>query len=262
MCGAIQALVPRIKIAPPNQLTVLPLDGSIETLDRDDYIGAAWSPTPRALAIMRAHGIAVPEVPDFDIIRRVNHREFALGLVPGLAVERFVRSTSELDFVITSNSNVTQWILKRPYGFSGRWRRIIQEPLEPADKTWIEASWNGYGGGVLIEPLVDIICDFVLHGDISRDGTIRFGRAVVQHCDEHGAWQKNTEASTTDLPTEDLHALENAGHISANALVKAGYWGPFGIDAYRWRDANGELQFRALGEINARYTMGWWQANL
>jgi hypothetical protein len=42
----------------------------------------------------------------------------------------------------------------------------------------------------------------------------------------------------------------------AGLLHEAGYFGPYGIDAYRYRlaDAHG---FCALGEINARYTMGF-----
>ena len=42
----------------------------------------------------------------------------------------------------------------------------------------------------------------------------------------------------------------------AKALFRAGYFGPFGIDGYRydWAGASG---FCALSEINARFTMDW-----
>jgi hypothetical protein len=39
--------------------------------------------------------------------------------------------------------------------------------------------------------------------------------------------------------------------------VGAGYYGPFGIDAFRWRDQNGKQQWNPRCEINARYSMGW-----
>jgi hypothetical protein len=39
-------------------------------------------------------------------------------------------------------------------------------------------------------------------------------------------------------------------------LVKADYFGPFGIDGYRYT-LDGASDFCALGEINARYTLGF-----
>ncbi|MCC7018590.1 MAG: hypothetical protein IT332_02465 [Ardenticatenales bacterium] len=40
------------------------------------------------------------------------------------------------------------------------------------------------------------------------------------------------------------------------ALAGAGYRGAFGIDAFRWRDAAERIRLHALGEVNARVTMG------
>ena len=41
------------------------------------------------------------------------------------------------------------------------------------------------------------------------------------------------------------------------ALAGAGYFGPFGIDAYRYRDRAGALRLQPRSEINARYSMGF-----
>jgi hypothetical protein len=41
----------------------------------------------------------------------------------------------------------------------------------------------------------------------------------------------------------------------AEVLRDAGYFGPFGIDAYRWRDGATQY-FNPRSEINARYSMG------
>jgi hypothetical protein len=43
----------------------------------------------------------------------------------------------------------------------------------------------------------------------------------------------------------------------AEALIRAGYFGPFGIDGYRWKDEHGTLRFNPRTDINARYSMGW-----
>jgi hypothetical protein len=42
----------------------------------------------------------------------------------------------------------------------------------------------------------------------------------------------------------------------AAALGREGYVGPFGIDAWRYRRADGALVLNPLGEINARMTFG------
>ena len=42
----------------------------------------------------------------------------------------------------------------------------------------------------------------------------------------------------------------------ASALRSAGYVGPFGIDAWRYRRDDGAIVLNPLGEINARMTFG------
>ncbi|MEZ4246848.1 MAG: hypothetical protein R3B99_01200 [Polyangiales bacterium] len=42
-----------------------------------------------------------------------------------------------------------------------------------------------------------------------------------------------------------------------HALAEAGYFGPFGVDAYEWRTPEGGRALRTLGEINARFCMDW-----
>ena len=43
----------------------------------------------------------------------------------------------------------------------------------------------------------------------------------------------------------------------AGGLGRAGYLGPFGIDAWRYRRPGGSETFQPLGEINGRLTFGW-----
>ena len=46
------------------------------------------------------------------------------------------------------------------------------------------------------------------------------------------------------------------GHRVARALQEIGYFGPLGIDAARYRTADGLERLRPIQDINARYTMG------
>jgi hypothetical protein len=55
-----------------------------------------------------------------------------------------------------------------------------------------------------------------------------------------------------EAPAGMMEAVEGAGR----ALERAGYAGPFGIDAWEYRGPGGSLAFNPLGEINARMTFG------
>ena len=57
--------------------------------------------------------------------------------------------------------------------------------------------------------------------------------------------QVPTEALTTELARV------------AGALCAAGYFGPFGLDAYTYRGGDGIVCLQPRSEINARYSMGF-----
>ena len=59
-------------------------------------------------------------------------------------------------------------------------------------------------------------------------------------------------AAPGELTDREQRALFDRAEATARALFEAGYFGPFGIDAYRYRDG-----FCAQSELNARYTMGF-----
>jgi hypothetical protein len=45
--------------------------------------------------------------------------------------------------------------------------------------------------------------------------------------------------------------------VVAEGLTAAGYFGPFGVDAYTYRDEERGVVLQRRSEINARYTMGF-----
>ena len=63
-------------------------------------------------------------------------------------------------------------------------------------------------------------------------------------------------SGATDFTDDERRALESATHAVGKRVAEHGYRGPFGIDAWRYRDADGETHFHPLGEINARLTFG------
>ena len=223
------------------------------------HAGRAWCPTPRALTAIARAGARVPAAPPIAVLRRVNHRRFCAELGQMLPGARYVTSRAELDETLAARDPT--WVLKRPFGFAGRGRlRVAGGSAAGADaatRSWIEASLAA-SEGLQVEPWVDRAGDFALHGHLSsKGGELALGDPTSQRCDETGAWVASARAAEEALSDVERAALTTATVEAAEALAAAGYFGPFGVDAFRWRDAGGTLHFNPRCEINARYSMGW-----
>jgi hypothetical protein len=252
------ALATRVgPLVPPGDVVVGPPplgDGAPRALA--GLLGRSFCPTPSALALLRRLGCASAPGPPFDVLRLVNHRAFhaALGLVlPGA---RFALSIDDVDSTLAAHAPASgAWLLKRPFGYAGRGRRRVTAPLDPAARAWVEASLRG-GGGLAVEPFVAITQDLALHGHVSRAGRIALGAPTRQRCDASGAWVATEPAGPGDLEPGERTALIDSAREAGEALGAAGYFGPFGVDAYRYEE-HGRAIFHPRSEINARYSMGW-----
>lgn len=221
------------------------------------YGGAAWCPTPSAIAALEAVGAEPPKGPGLEALRRVNHRGFCAELGQTLLGARYEREPDAIFALAATPSPSGAWLLKRPYGFVGRGRlRVHAGSLGEAERGWVLASLRG-GEGLQIEPWVERAGDFALHGWVSPKGGFRLGEPTEQLCDERGAWVESRPAPPGSLDAPERHALLDEGERTAEALARAGYFGPFNIDAFRWRDEGGAARFNPRCEINARYSMGW-----
>jgi hypothetical protein len=218
----------------------------------EGLIGRAWCPTPMALASLRQRGVEPEPHPDATILRRVNHRLFAHELGGGLADQSYVRTRAALLASVGDYSRL--WLLKRPLGFAGRGQLRIIGPLTEKQMTWVDASLKR--DGLLLEPLVKPTLEVSLHGFIWRDGRHELGRICAQSISERGAFRGVRLSEPGDLAPSEHAAFTERADAVARALAHAGYFGPFGVDGYRYtlNDASG---FCALSEINARYTLGF-----
>ena len=220
------------------------------------YIGQAWCPTPTAVDRLREVGATLPAFPTLAVLRQVNHRRFCAELGQTLPEAAFVTSEQQL-LKVAAASQTSSWLLKRPFSFSGRHRLRCPLPTQaPHHRKWIDATFR-LGDGLQMEPWVERVVDCVQHGHIDQQGAIRLGSPAIQECDERGAWQGTRLATAEDLDDRETLLLRDAAQDCAQALAAAGYFGPFGIDSFKWRDASGLLHWNRHGDINARYTMGW-----
>jgi hypothetical protein len=215
-------------------------------------IGRAWCPTPMALASLRQRGVEPEPHPDATILRRVNHRLFAHELGGGLPDQAYVRDRSELALVLGRSER--RWLLKRPLTFAGRGQLRALGPLTQKQEDWIAASFSH--DGLLLEPQVLPLLELSLHGFVWPDGRHELGRICVQQLSARGHFQAIRLAQAEELLAGEADAFAERAEAAARALHVAGYFGPFGIDGYRY-DLEGRVGFCALSELNARYTLGF-----
>jgi hypothetical protein len=219
--------------------------------------GRVWCPTPRALARLREAGATVPDVAPVDVVRRVNERTFATELAAGeLEPTLLARSIAEVEVLVAQPGPTGRWRLKRGLGASGRGQRSVAAgALSAEDRGWLARSLRG--GAVHVEPEVRIEREVAVYGWAHRDGRVTLTGLRGQTTDSRGGFLRCGRMGVEDLGVIHARAFLETAERVGEALVRAGYHGPFGTDGYLHRDPGGALRVRALSEINARYCMGW-----
>lgn len=257
LTARVEALLPTLRstgLVAPGDVVIWPSNA-----DAGGREGRAWCPTRWALVQLERAGAKVPRAPSMDVLLRVNHRRFAHELGQALPGAGFAEHAHELEALLDRGASVSAedaWVLKRPLGYAGRGRRKISARTRlPADDAWIEASLRA--GGVQVEPWVQRELDVGLHGFVDEHGTLTIGQPTVQDIDAQGQWRATRVAEAGALQPGELERLARTLEQTGAALHDAGYFGPFGVDAFRWRAPDGSVHFQPRSEINARYSMGW-----
>ncbi len=220
------------------------------------YLGVAWCPTPSALDALKYAGADLEPTPSLECLRRVNHRQFHAELGQLLPDARFAsdEASARASLLVPRHDG---WMVKRGFGFAGRSNRRFPPAPAADDWRWLEHAFHD--GGVQIEPFLPLIAEYSLHGHIAPSGATKYGVPCVKL---DAATPSYSRASGDELTDGERAALfEQAASVS-QALHAAGYWGPFGIDAFRYQTSAGP-RFNPRSEINARHTlayasgMGW-----
>ena len=194
-------------------------------------------------------------IPPSELLRRVNHRRFAqeLGAGPPGAILRGHRRPARPG---RCRKSVVPWLLKRPLGFAGRGQLRLRTKISAAEQTWIDASLAD--DGLALEPLVEPLAEYSLHGFLWRDGHYELGRPCVQ-VTEHGAFQLARLAQASDLGPAEEHEPSGPRHRSGGCARAPALLRPLSESTPIATAAalRRQCHFCALSEINARYTMAF-----
>ena len=215
-----------------------------------------FCPTPRALAQLETLGFTRPEAPALSVLRRVNDRAFCAQLGQCLPCASFVSDMDALEHRLAIASPTGRYVIKRAFSFAGREQRRVQNGvLDASTKGFCERSFAS-GEGVQIEPWVERLADFSRHAYLTRAGALTIGPTREQRCDEHGRFL-GVALDAPSVTQAEAKRLADELQLVAAALEAAGYFGPFGIDGFRYRMPDGSVAFNPRCEINARFTMGY-----
>ena len=236
-------------------------EGELTAVERErvhGLEGLAWSPTPRALARLTAAGARPVAAPALDVLRTVNARPFAVAVrapLAGASFAKLVVVTLEEALAALARPAADGWLVRRTFGAAGRGRRRIAAGRPTgAELAWLMASLRR--GALVIEPWVQVTCEYTRSAWVTTCGEVVISPPCFQETTREGAWTRTEQAECGAVSREDDARLEEAVAVAGAALARAGYFGPFGIDAFRHKSARGEV-LNPLSEINARFTMDW-----
>ena len=171
-----------------------------------------------------------------------------------------VESLSELDRILQGAPPA--WVVKAPLSASGR-SRFIGKSVErsgpaladPKARRTVERLF-GHHGPLLFEPWMERTADFGVSALLGPDH-LKIVGIHGQRIDQKGQFAGID--LHPDLSLQDRGRLLETVEAVAEKLREAGYVGPFGIDAWRYRTGTGTAAgavLHPLGEINARMTFG------
>jgi hypothetical protein len=211
-----------------------------------------WCPTPSALAALDGAGLVAMRGPEVDVLRRANDRAWTAALSEPALGRRFVTLTDDWQRLLIEERPATgAWRLKRRFGFAGRGQRRLRAAPSADDLNWISASLRQ--GGLLREAELPVVEEFSIHGYVDP-GELLLGSPVRFSTDAFGAPAGHAAAV---LDAGDLAAsLAHAASRVASHLADLGYFGPFGVDAFRWRSDDGSV-LNPVSDVNARFTLAW-----
>ncbi|TXD37367.1 hypothetical protein FRC96_08475 [Lujinxingia vulgaris] len=236
-------------LEPEAEVVVWPPTAGSQTLEPGRRL-VAWGWTDEVLAFAEKAGLEVGPV-DVGVVREVNDKRFGLG-IEALAGSAVCGSEAELAEAVRGLE--AGWVLKHPFGVSGRGQLRGRGSDLPDDaRRWAQRVF-GAGLGVVVEPRVEIEAERSLHFEIEAGGAVRELGMCALMADATGTFRGLGLGSAVDVLEEDALLWEGA-RKAARAVAERGYVGPVGVDAYvGWYV--GERVVRAVSEINARVSFG------
>jgi hypothetical protein len=227
-----------------------------------------WGWDAAILSFLLRWGVApgaCPSADEIEAIRRLSHRQTAVGLLPGLRREGTVGESCLADSIADVAALAARWgrvVVKAPWSSSGRGIRFIEAAPDAYQLGWLQNIFQRQGS-VVVEPQYNKVKDFAIEFFRLDDGRIVCRGLSLFHT-SNGAYIGNILASE-DEKREIISRYLSVGLLDAVqaeicrllAPMLGSYHGPFGVDmmVVARPEADGFLLHPCV-EINLRRTMG------
>ena len=240
-----------------------------------------WAATADAVGKANELGLALKEAPKEMFSKSVHARFLRDVLIQSdwkllcdqEVVGKVVSSVDELRDWLKSCKWVSA-VIKVPYSTAGRGRLNVSCSRGLADKEreWCERML-GKHGELLVEPWLDRVLDFSMQYDRRKNGEVVRRGFVILENSQKGQFQRArvTGRVIDELDEESRRRVFAGGGrrgkmtewieetlevLLVDWLSGFEYFGSVGIDAFFYRDLEGELRLKPIVEMNPRYTMG------
>jgi hypothetical protein len=192
-------------------------------------------------------------------------REFleSEGLEPAVA-GRTVRDATKLTETIADfrRAGFEEIVLKSPFAAAARGNRKL---TNPADLVWAERV-IARQGALVVEPWLDRVWDFSVQFEMESSGLRRLEWIELEN-NPRGQFQaascgprltRGLEAGLARFLHERVFPIYDGALAERleQRLRQAGFRGAIGVDAFVYRDRDGQLGCKPVVEINPRYTRG------
>lgn len=191
-------------------------------------------------------------VPSLNAVRMVNSRDYAVVLEREFGVSIGTKVCSTIEQVVQCLRDFeTGGVVKPLLSQAGRGQlRISSNPEIPA-KTCERLLKSS---PVVVEPWLHSLAEYGCQWEIDESGEVCMLGVTQLTSNTDGSFH----GSRTGTP-KTIHHVKEILSIQEQAvrrIAEEDYFGPVGIDAMVFRDANGQERVRSLQDINARFTMG------
>ena len=239
-----------------------------------------WAHTPDAESLIQKMGVDAAPV-SRDLFSKALHADFLKTLIEGQSCS-FLCNPDCVGVRVSSVEEIESWVANSPYAFcilkapfstAGRERVICNTSDELSRKSWSAIRrLLCHHGSLVIEPWLERVKDFSMHYDMTKEGLVRRGVAVIENS-RRGQFRRATVTNRfTDGLEKDLRRALFAGssprghlvdfqeavlepHLG-NLLEEHHFTGPIGVDTFFYRDEEGSLRWKPVVEMNPRFTMG------
>ena len=233
-----------------------------------------WSPPARALAIRTGQPEA--QIPSEEAVATTNSRAFSapydhVAFESGVALPfdnpahaerqfgKLVYDMPSLESAVhhTIRAGYSHWVAKPQISHAGRNRlRCAGMKINRQQQDWLNAR---FPAGLYVEPWVERLDEASLQFDIfATDGspTVTLVGVTGLKNDSRGQYAGSVIRGNDESTLLEWDVAIEHGMKVCQAAANAGYFGPLGIDAFRFQTPDGAVGTRLCNDVNARFTMG------